>query len=145
MTDTWNFDDPEKSGYYIAMHLFGDGHPCVSQLWFNPDSSGKWWSSRGYFHERDIPRPVEPVRNVVAWMPMPEPLSKHVRDGAAYEAALAHVNQGQRCPNCESPNVAKDRYTDGSCRGWWCRSCGRTWFDGKAMTLSPRGKWPWAP
>jgi hypothetical protein len=79
---TWNTGWPPQSGYYIATWTtepsFGRGRNVVSELWFNrPDSQrpeGQWWPNRGYLSEIDRRgRSYEPLKGVIAWMPMPEP------------------------------------------------------------------------
>lgn len=71
MTDqdlTWRAGRPDTHGYYLAAWRCGDGW-TVSELWFNPDSTGTgWWASRGYLHERAGHLETLPVE---AWMPMP--------------------------------------------------------------------------
>lgn len=66
----WREGRPSGHGYYLAAWRRGDGY-AVSELWFNPDSTGSgWWSSRGYLGDRLWESESLPV---VAWMPMPAP------------------------------------------------------------------------
>lgn len=76
MLGEWNADsNPEKLGYYIAA-WDDEGHWRVSELWFNPDSTGSgWWPTRGYMARfvGDVANNM-PKRSltVAAWMPVPE-------------------------------------------------------------------------
>ncbi|GAB5444858.1 MAG: hypothetical protein Fues2KO_52070 [Fuerstiella sp.] len=71
--DGWRFGDPPKRGYYLATWV-RDEKRVVSELWFNPNSSGpcSWHSTRGYLSERRTTA-GEGIRSVLAWKPMPKP------------------------------------------------------------------------
>jgi hypothetical protein len=67
----WQTGRPPDHGYYLAAWR-RQGQLVVSELWFNPDSTGSgWWAGRAYLGDRPWgggdPLPV------VAWMPMPAP------------------------------------------------------------------------
>lgn len=76
MNGEWNTGTrPEKHGYYIAA-WDDEGHWRVSELWFNPDSTGSgWWPTRGYMARfvGDVAsnRPKRSL-TVIAWMKWPE-------------------------------------------------------------------------
>lgn len=58
---------PDNHGYYLGAWKH-QGRWVVSELWYNPDAIGTgWFSSRGYFHQKDDHVTI----GVVAWMPMP--------------------------------------------------------------------------
>lgn len=64
----WRTGPPPDHGYYLGAWRHGDRW-VVSELWFNPDSTGsKWWPTRRYLGERDKTHQTVPV---VAWMPVP--------------------------------------------------------------------------
>ncbi len=66
----WHTDRPPRHGYYLGAWQ-RHGHWFVSELWFNPSSTGTgWWAGRGYLDPvlHSIPEPVP----VEAWTPMPE-------------------------------------------------------------------------
>jgi len=66
----WRTGRPDGHGYYLGAWRSGDRW-IVSELWFNPDSTGSgWWSSRGYLVAYGTDRAVFTVP-VVAWAPMP--------------------------------------------------------------------------
>jgi hypothetical protein len=66
----WREGRPPEHGYFLAAWRRA-GLLVVSELWFNPDSTGSgWWSSRGYLGDRLWESESLPV---VAWMPMPAP------------------------------------------------------------------------
>jgi hypothetical protein len=68
----WNREDPPKHGYYLAAWAAG-GSVMVSELWFNPTASPKWWTSRRYIGEPLSLRGDAIKQGVIAWMPMPPP------------------------------------------------------------------------
>lgn len=65
----WQPGRPPGHGYYLGAWQ-RHGRWFVSELWFNPDSTGTgWWASRGYLDPMShtaVPIPVE------AWTPMPK-------------------------------------------------------------------------
>ena len=64
----WRTSRPPEHGYYLGAWRRGDGW-TVSELWFNPDSTGTgWWASRGYLDGHTLR--AMPVK-VEAWMPVP--------------------------------------------------------------------------
>lgn len=66
----WRTGRPAKHGYYLAAWQTLAGMWMVSELWFNPQSTGTgWWASRGYLGDRTAG--VQETLPVVAWMPMP--------------------------------------------------------------------------
>ena len=75
MNTDWREGEPRVSGYYLATWLMGSERPVVSELWFNPTGGGgcNWWSSRGYLGERRFGMDGA-VRDVIAWMPLPNPV-----------------------------------------------------------------------
>lgn len=73
MSAEWRTSRPSEHGYYLGAWKRGQLPVwTVSELWFNPDSTGTgWWSSRGYIEAtRDADGKTIPVE---FWMPMPEP------------------------------------------------------------------------
>lgn len=78
---SWRTVPPVEIGFYLATWLpetidsAALVRPIVSELWFNiprPGEPGEWWDQRidRSFAGRQEPRRV---RNVTAWMPMPQP------------------------------------------------------------------------
>ena len=67
----WNTGRPPVHGYYLGAWQRGTPPAwTVSELWFNPDSTGSgWWSSRGYLDDRMSWTSV--AVDVAAWMPVP--------------------------------------------------------------------------
>lgn len=64
----WQTGRPPGSGYYLGAWRRGDSWR-VSELWFNPASTGSgWWASRGYLHDNTAAWTTVPVE---AWMPIP--------------------------------------------------------------------------
>jgi hypothetical protein len=66
---------PDQHGYYLAA-WDDEGHWRVSELWFNPQSTGSgWWPTRGYMVRfvGDVAS-TSPKRSltVAGWMPIPE-------------------------------------------------------------------------
>lgn len=68
----WNTGDPPKHGYYLGAWRRAN-ILIVSELWFNPDASPKWWTSRRYIGEPLSLRGDAIRQGVVAWMEIPAP------------------------------------------------------------------------
>ena len=94
ITDT----KPPERGYYIAAWR-DEGHWRVSELWYNPQSTGSgWWPTRGYMARfvGDVAS-TAPVRSltVAAWMPI-----------AAFPGPgriIAYKARTVVCPSCDQP------------------------------------------
>lgn len=73
MDVVWQSGEPDISGYYLVAWRSSLTEVIVSELWYNPDSSPKWWWSRGYTGERRS-NPMDNAfkREVLAWTYMPE-------------------------------------------------------------------------
>lgn len=67
----WSKGDPPKHGYYLAAWKRA-GELTVSELWFNPDASPKWWPTRGYLREKSAGL-SNAIKEVAAWAPLPDP------------------------------------------------------------------------
>jgi hypothetical protein len=67
--------EPPNQGYYLAVWM-DEGSHRVSELWFDPNTSGsKWWPTRGYmarFVGDAAHRAPKRSLTVVAWQMMPE-------------------------------------------------------------------------
>jgi hypothetical protein len=70
----WQKGVPEKHGYYLVAWRSSLTEVIVSELWYNPDAIYPWWFTRGYSGE-PTRGGVSGVlhREVIAWMPMPDP------------------------------------------------------------------------
>lgn len=68
----WQKGYPPKHGYYLGAHEHL-GQIIVSELWFNPDSIGKWYFSRGYTGQPSRGMADRVPATVIRWMPIPEP------------------------------------------------------------------------
>jgi hypothetical protein len=67
--------EPPGHGYYLAVWM-DEGNHRISELWFNPDSTGSgWWATRGYmsrFTGEAMGHESKRSLTVIAWMTMPE-------------------------------------------------------------------------
>lgn len=72
--DVWQKGEPPKHGYYLAAWRSGT-LTIVSELWFNPDASPKWWTSRGYIdgYKSGYPLDYAMRHEVISWRPIPDP------------------------------------------------------------------------
>lgn len=68
----WRLGDPSQAGYYLATWQHESGRRMVSELWFNPDAVGHWYTTRAYLRDQTWGQ-LSAVKRVLAWMPMPEP------------------------------------------------------------------------
>lgn len=73
----WTTGEPPKHGFYLG--AWRSNNPLmheiiVSELWFNPDATPKWWFTRGYTGQSRSSSPNDSVKGeVISWMPMPDP------------------------------------------------------------------------
>ena len=71
----WLTGNPPDHGYYLATWKSRSGHVQVSELWFNPQATPKWWAGRGYMWEpsgRDLIKGGA-IDTVLAWRHLPLP------------------------------------------------------------------------
>jgi hypothetical protein len=69
---SWRSDMPPEHGYYLGAWRRG-GRWFVSELWFNPDSTGTgWWPTRSYLTHDTQSQWLHDTIEVEAWMPVPE-------------------------------------------------------------------------
>jgi hypothetical protein len=127
---------PSEPGYYLGAWQIDARRWIVSELWFNPDSTGTgWWATRSYLNQERTYTTID----VRAWMPMPEfrpdertilwpgPIPHFLipaMTGRPYgwlsphgTAARArwHYRQGHKplrdyCPACANANAARKRF-----------------------------------
>lgn len=67
----WIIGEPEVAGWYLAVVKTNDeqGSYLVLQLWFNPQSTEKWWSGGGYVSSKAEPYSMRD--HIMAYAEMP--------------------------------------------------------------------------